>query len=277
MKAKKRILRILFYLCIIVFVLFAMGPIIWVFLCSVRPKSEFFNIPPTVLPKHWTFENYIHLFTDTQFSMFVLNSFIVTVFVVALTTLISIMGAYSLARFTYRGRNFLATFSLYAYFLPNVLLIIPLYLWFQKLGLVNTLYGLMLAYIALCLPYCLWMLRSFVMTVPAEVEEAAAIDGAGRLRTLFTIVLPIIVPGIVAISVYAFTLSWSEYIIALVMISTDAKMTYPVGLNGFIGQFDTLWEFILTGSVLVSVPSLIIFLYTQKALIKGWGAGAVKG
>ncbi len=277
MKSQKALLRTLFYFCIILFVLFSIGPIIWVFLCSIRPKVEFFSIPPTIFPKQWTLENYVRLFTETQFSHFLMNSFIITVGTVVVTTLISLVGAYSLSRFTYRGRNFLAAFSLYAYLLPTVLLIIPLYLWFQKVGLVDSLLGLIVAYIALCLPYCLWMLRSFFDSVPIEVEEAASIDGAGRIKTLFAVVLPILIPGIVAVSVYSFTFAWNEYIVALVMISTDVKMTYPVGLNGFIGQFDTLWEFILTGSVLVSVPSLILFLFTQKALIKGYSAGAVKG
>ncbi len=277
MTTKRLVLRFLFYVCIILFVLFAIGPILWVFLCSIRPKEEFFSIPPTFFPKRWTLENYRNLFSQTQFSRFLVNSVITTLVTVLSTILLSVMGAYSLARFTYRGRNFLAAFSLYAYLLPSVLLIIPLYLWFQRIHLIDSLLGLIIAYVALCLPYCLWTLRSFVSSVPFEVEEAAAIDGAGRVRTLFTVVLPMIIPGIVAISVYSFTVAWNEYIIALVMISTDAKMTYTIGLNGFVGQFDTLWEFILTGSVLVSIPALVIFLFTQKALIKGWGAGAVKG
>jgi multiple sugar transport system permease protein len=277
MKSRKIIFKILFYLCILLFVLFSMGPIFWIFLCSIRPKTEFFSIPPTILPKQWTFENYIHLFTQTQFASYLLNSCIVVVATIVLTTLFSILGAYSLARFKYRGRDFFAAFSLYVYLLPAILLIIPLYLWFQKMGLVDSLLGITIAYISLCLPYCLWMLRSFFASVPMEIEEAAAIDGAGRVKSLFSVILPILTPGIVAIGVYTFTLAWNEYIVALILLNSDAKMTYPVGLNGFIGQFDILWEFILSGSVIVSIPALIIFMFTQKALIKGWGAGAVKG
>jgi multiple sugar transport system permease protein len=274
---KKVIWKSLFYLAVLLFVIFSIGPILWIFLCSIRPKVEFFNIPPTIFPRQWTLENYIRLFIDTKFTTYLWNSAIITVASVFLTTLFTILGAYSLARFTYRGRNFLATFSLAAYLLPTVLLIIPLYLWFEKAHLVDSLPGLIIAYIGLCLPYCLWMLRSFFASVPMEIEEAASIDGASRLRTLFSVILPILTPGIIAIAVYTFSVAWNEYIVALVMVSSDAKMTYPVGLNGFIGQFDTLWEFILSGSVLVSIPSLILFLFTQKALIKGYSAGAVKG
>ena len=168
-------------------------------------------------------------------------------------------------------------FTLFAYMLPPVLLVIPLYVWASEIGLIDTLAGLIVAYVALCLPYCIWTLRSYFSAIPFELEEAAFVDGASRLRTLVSVVLPISVPGLVATTVFVFTYVWNEYLFALVFITSDVKRTFPVGLNSFIMQFDVYWEYILAGSVIVSIPALIVFLLTQKSLIKGIGAGGVKG
>ena len=276
--AKKKIkYRVLFYILLVLFVLFAIGPIIWMFLSSLRPKSEFFTIPPTIFPKRWTLVNYWLLFKETGFMQFMMNSIYISAGTILISTIVGILAAYSMTRFNYKGRNLFAIFSLFAYMLPTILLVIPLYLLVVQLGLVNKLSGLVLAYVALCLPYCIWLLRSFFQTLPIELEESAFIDGAGRIRTLVEIVLPMMIPGIVATTVYSFTYVWNEYLFALVFINSDAKRTFPVGLESFVTSFDVYWEYILAGSIIVSIPAVIIFLTTQRSLIKGYGAGAVKG
>jgi multiple sugar transport system permease protein len=246
-------------------------------LSSLRPKVEFFNIPPTIFPKQFTFINYILLFRETNFIQFLLNSVYITIGTIFTSVLVSTLAAYSLTRFNYRGRNLFTIFSLFAYLLPSVLLVIPLYLFAVEAGLANKLTGLILAYIALCLPYCIWMMRAFFRSIPIEFEEAAFVDGAGRLRTLFNIVIPMALPGIISTTVFIFIFVWNEYLFALVFMSSDLKLTFPVGLNNFVTQFDIYWEYILSGSVIVSIPALIIFLLAQKSLIKGWGGGGIKG
>jgi multiple sugar transport system permease protein len=277
MNFKKNISPICFYLCVLVFVLYSVGPIIWMLLSSLRPKVEFFNIPPTIFPKQFTFINYILLFRETNFIQFLLNSVYITIGTIFTSVLVSTLAAYSLTRFNYRGRNLFTIFSLFAYLLPSVLLVIPLYLFAVEAGLANKLTGLILAYIALCLPYCIWMMRAFFRSIPIEFEEAAFVDGAGRLRTLFNIVIPMALPGIISTTVFIFIFVWNEYLFALVFMSSDLKLTFPVGLNNFVTQFDIYWEYILSGSVIVSIPALIIFLLAQKSLIKGWGGGGIKG
>ncbi|MGB6371689.1 MAG: carbohydrate ABC transporter permease [Atribacterota bacterium] len=277
MNFKKNISPICFYLCVLVFVLYSVGPIIWMLLSSLRSKVEFFNIPPTIFPKQFTFINYILLFRETNFIQFLLNSVYVTIGTIFTSVLVSTLAAYSLTRFNYRGRNLFTIFSLFAYMLPAVLLVIPLYLFAVKAGLANKLTGLILAYIALCLPYCIWMMRAFFRSIPIEFEEAAFVDGAGRLRILFNIVIPMALPGVISTTVFIFIFVWNEYLFALIFMSSDLKLTFPVGLNNFVTQFDTYWEYILSGSVIVSIPALIIFLLTQKSLIKGWGGGGIKG
>ena len=277
MKKTSPFKKTLFYICILVFVLFSVGPITWIFLSSLRPKVEFFSIPPTIFPKEWTAINYRDLFVNTDFGSFLLNSIYITIGTILVTTIVAVLAAYSVSRFSYRGRTMFSIFTLFAYMLPPVLLVIPLYVWASEIGLIDTLAGLIVAYVALCLPYCIWTLRSYFSAIPFELEEAAFVDGASRLRTLVSVVLPISVPGLVASTVFVFTYVWNEYLFALVFITSDVKRTFPVGLNSFIMQFDVYWEYILAGSVIVSIPALIVFLLTQKSLIKGIGAGGVKG
>jgi len=277
MNFKKNISHICFYLCVLVFVLYSVGPIIWMLLSSLRSKTEFFNIPPTIFPKQFTFINYILLFKETNFIHYLLNSVYITIGTIFLSVLISVLAAYSLTRFNYRGRNLFTIFSLFAYMIPSILLAIPLYLLVVKAGLANKLSGLILAYLALCLPYCIWMMRAFFRSIPIEFEEAAFVDGAGRLRTLFNIVIPMALPGVISTTVFIFIFVWNEYLFALIFMSSDLKLTFPVGLSNFVTQFDTYWEYILSGSVIVSIPALIIFLLAQKSLIKGWGGGGIKG
>ena len=269
--------RIIFYVSLVLLVLFSIGPIIWMLFSSLRPKNEFFMIPPTNFPKHWTVINYFLIFKDTAFFQFLLNSIWISAGTIVISTVVGILAAYSLTRFNYKGRNLFALFSLFAYMLPTILLVIPLYLLVVQIGLADKLTGLVLAYVALCLPYCIWLLRSFFQTIPIELEESAFIDGAGRIKTLLHVVLPMMIPGIVATTVYSFTYVWNEYLFALIFMTSDAKRTFPVGLESFVTSFDVYWEYILSGSIIVSIPAVVVFLATQRSLIKGYGAGAVKG
>ena len=277
MNFKKIFYHICFYLCVSIFVLYSVGPIICMVLSSLRPKVEFFNIPPTFFPKQFTFINYILLFRETNFVQYLLNSVYITIGTIFLSVLCSTLAAYSLTRFNYRGRNLFTIFLLFAYLIPAVLLVIPLYLFVVEAGLANKLTGLILAYVALSLPYCIWMMRAFFRSVPIEFEEAAFVDGAGRLRTLFSIVIPTALPGIISTTVFIFIFVWDEFLFALVIMSSDLKLTFPVGLNNFVTKFDIYWEYILSGGVIVCIPALIIFLLTQKSLIRGWGGGGIKG
>lgn len=277
MKIWRKLWRIAFYLCVICLVIYSIGPIFWMLLSSLRPKVEFFSIPPTFFPKKWTLENYYSLFKDTPFLQFLLNSMWVSLGAIVISAIVGVMAAYSLSRFRYRGRNLFSIFSLFAYMLPSVLLVIPLYLFAVKLQLVNKLSGLVWAYVALTMPYCIWTLRSFFATLPVELEEASFIDGCGRVASLVRVVLPMLIPAIIAVVVFTFQYVWNEYMFALVFVTSDAKRTFPVGLESFVTSYDVYWEWILSGSILVSIPAVIVFLLTQRSLIKGYGAGAIKG
>lgn len=274
---KKAAYRTFIYTAVILVVLYTVGPIFIMVSSSFQRTQDFFDMPPKLIPAHFTVDNYVLLFRNTLFGRWFLNSGIIAVFVISITIVISVLAAYSLDRFPYRGKRLFIVFSLFAYLLPPILMVIPLYLGAIKLGLANSETGLIIAYLSLCLPYSIWMLRSFLRTVPIEIEEAAYVDGASVVRTLVSIVVPMTLPGIISTAIFAFTYTWNEFLFALVFINSDGKMTFPVGMNGMITTHDIFWEYILTGSVLVSIPALIIFLFSQRALIKGFSAGAVKG
>ena len=268
--------RVLFYLCILLLLLYSIGPIIWMGISSLSFEEDFFTTE-SLLPQRFTFTNYINLFKDTYFINFILNSTYISIGTILASVVIGTLAAYSLTRFKYRGRNLFSIFSLFAYMLPSVLLVIPLYLLVVNLRLTNKLPGLMIAYLALNLPYSIWMMRAFFQSVDLEYEEAAFIDGASRLRTLFNIVIPISLPGIISTVVFVFVSVWNEYLFALVFMTSDLKMTVPVGIQSFVTPHFVYWSYILAASVIISIPALIIFLITQRALISGWGTGGIKG
>jgi multiple sugar transport system permease protein len=277
MTVKKRIKRILLYLGILLVVLFAILPLYWIFVSSVKPVEDLLDYPPSLIPLRVSLESFYKLFRYTDFPNFVLNSGIVCIFTVMITISVAVLGGYALTRFRIFGKNVFANLILFVYMVPPVLLVFPLYIIIVRMKLADTLTSLILANIALSLPFSLWLLRAFFQTIPLELEESAFIDGASRFQVMFRIFLPVSFPGIIATSVFAFATTWNEYIFALVFISTAAKKTIPVGLSTFITEWEILWEYIVTGSVLALIPVVIFFLATERFLIKGWGAGAVKG
>jgi ABC-type glycerol-3-phosphate transport system permease component len=197
-----------------------------------------------------------------------------TLLVIAIATL----GAYSLVRFTYRGRETMAFLVLFTYLLPSVVLIIPLYLLMVALGLANTLLSLVLAYTTFALPYALWLLRSFMAGVPQDLEAAALVDGATRLSAFKDVILPQLLPGIVSTALFTFILSWNEYLYALVLVNSDAVRPLTTGvMSMLISAFNIEWSLLMAASVMMSVPLIVIFTFLQSYLTRGFGAGGVKG
>ncbi len=259
-------------------VLLVAFPLLWMILTSIKPQTELFRIPPTWLPETITFEHYWRLLSETPFLTYFRNSVVLatstTIFVVALGTL----GAYSLVRFKYRGRETLAVLVLFTYLLPSVVLIIPLYLMMVGIGLSNTLVSLILAHTTFALPYALWLLRSFMEGIPEDLESAALVDGATRLGAFRDIILPQLLPGIVSTALFTFILSWNEYLYALVLINSDAVAPLTTGvMSMLISAFNIEWSLLMAASVMMSLPLIVVFAFLQSYLTSGFGAGGVKG
>jgi len=253
-------------------------PLIWMIITSVKPQTELFRIPPTWWPETITFEHYKRLLYETPFLIYFRNSVVLatttTMFVVTLATL----GAYSLVRFKYRGRDTLALLVLFTYLLPSVVLIIPLYLMMVAIGLSNTLLSLILAHTTFALPYALWLLRSFMEGIPEDLESAALVDGATRMGAFRDIILPQLLPGIISTALFTFILSWNEYLYALVLVNSDSVAPLTTGvMSMLISAFNIEWSLLMAASVMMSVPLIIVFAFLQSYLTSGFGAGGVKG
>lgn len=261
-----------------ILVLIIAFPLIWMVLTSIKPQTELFTIPPNILPKHITFEHYALLLEKTPFLRYFRNSMILATATTALVIVVGALGAYSLVRFKYRGRETLAGMVLFTYLLPSVVLLIPLYLLMVKIGLSNTLASLVIAYTTFSLPYALWLLRSFMAGIPEDLESAALVDGASRMGAFIDVILPQALPGIISTALFTFILAWNEYLYALVLVNSDQARPLTTGvMNMLITAFNIDWSLLMAASVMMSIPLIIIFAFLQSYLTRGFGAGGVKG
>jgi multiple sugar transport system permease protein len=253
-------------------------PLFWMVVTSVKPGFELFRRPPTILPETWTLEHYWKLLSETNFLVYFRNSIILSTATTLVVVSIATLGAFSLVRFKYRGRESLAFLVLFTYLLPSVVLIIPLYLLLVGLGVSNTIFSLVIAYTTFALPYALWLLRSFMAGIPEDLESAALCDGATRMGAFRDVILPQLLPGIISTALFTFILSWNEYLYALVLVNSDSSRPLTTGvMNMLISSFNIEWSLLMAASVMMSVPLIIVFAFLQSYLTRGFGAGGVKG
>jgi ABC-type glycerol-3-phosphate transport system permease component len=253
-------------------------PLFWMVIGSFKMKEELFLYPPSFLPRSWTLANYTELLSQTGFLTYFANSLIVAGGATLLALLFGALGAYSLARFRFRGVAWIARASLLAYMLPEVLLVLPLYVWVVELGLANTLFALIVSNTAFTLPLTLWFLRSYFAAIPASLEESAMIDGCTRMQAFRRVTLPLALPGVISVGVFAFNHSWNEFLFALVFTSSERLKVLPVGLATWIGQDHIYsWGMLLAGAVLITLPVVLFYLLVQQHLISGMSSGGVKG
>ena len=270
--------RCLFNLFAWTVILLVALPLVWMIITSIKPQSELFLIPPAFFPEEVTFEHYRRLLTETPFLTYLRNSVILAGGTTVLVIVVATLGAHSLVRFSYPGRETLAGAVLFTYLLPSVVLVIPLYFLMAALGLVNSLLSLVIAYTTFALPYALWLLRSFMSAIPADLEAAAMVDGASRFRAFIDVILPQAAPGIISTALFTAILAWNEYLFALVLINSDASRPLTTGvMNMLVTSFNIEWSLLMAASVMMSVPLLVVFVFLQKYLTRGFGAGAVKG
>jgi N,N'-diacetylchitobiose transport system permease protein len=262
--------------------LFALFPVLWMISTAFKPASEIFSLTPHPVPLHPTLANFRNVFSGTvigkSYWNFLKNSLFITLVAVALSSLIGLLAAIALGRFNFRFRTTYLILLLIVQLLPQQALVVSLFIDFRKLNLLDSLVGLIAVYTAFALPVTIWMLRNFAATVPKDLEEAAAIDGAGAWTRFWRILLPLISPGLVSTSVFAFIFAYNEFVFALTFLGTDTtKFTLPLYVQYFYGQNSTDWGAIMASSTLFTIPVLAFFLLTQRRLASGLVAGAVKG
>lgn len=268
--------RIAIYFLVIVIAIYSFLPIYWMFVSAFRAPQELFS-RPSLIPKSFTLEYFNVLLSLTNFPINFMNSLIVTILTTIITLAAAIPMAYIITRFKIKGKGLLVNSMLYAYMFPPMLLAIPLYNIFVKLGLDNTLLSLVIAHTTITLPLGVWLLGGFFKTLPFEIEQSAMVDGCTRFQAFRRVVLPLSLPGLVTVSIFSFLLSWTDYTYALMLITSDAKKTIPIGLTSMLGSYDIRWGEIMAGSAIITLPLLLIFVFLSRYFIKGLTAGATKG
>jgi ABC-type glycerol-3-phosphate transport system permease component len=268
--------RILLTLLQIVLAGVILLPFFWMVSVSLKPAAEPFAIPARLWPQQPTLENYVTAFRP-EFRMYFLNSLVVSLSTVAITVTLGLFAAYSFTRSQSRVLLVLMTLVLGAQMFPASAIIIPIYRLMKGADLLNTYGSLIIAYVTITLPVAIWMLRGFLARLPIELDEAAAVDGAGPLRTFISIIVPLSWPGLVATTVFVLIVTWQEFLFALSFTSTRDMRTLPVGMNDFIGQYGIRYGELMASSVMVSLPVVAVFFLLQRQFVAGLTAGAVKG
>lgn len=277
-KAKRRLVGAVRFIVLAFFFLLVVLPIYWMVVTSFKTNPEIINAQHiTYFPETFTLENYQSLFNMLDYGVYLKNSVIVTLATAFVVVLLSIFGGYGLARFKFKGKSAVLLFFLVTQMIPSILVIIPMYVVFVKMGIINTHMVLFIFYTVTNLPFCVITMRSFFERIPYELEEAAFVDGCGKLETLRKVVLPVMFPGIVAVFVFAFIGAWNELIAGTIFINTPDMWTIPVGLRSLVGKYSVQWGALMAGAVLALLPSGIMFIFVQKYVVEGLTAGAVKG
>ncbi|MBQ2262778.1 MAG: carbohydrate ABC transporter permease [Loktanella sp.] len=243
---------------------------------SIKAPAEIIAREPTLVPQSFTLEHYVKLLAASDYPLYMMNSLIVASVSTVLTLALAIPAGYAFFRMSFRGRETLYRAILLAYAFPSIVILIPLFGIFAKLGLVDSRVALVLVNVAFSLPFAIWLLRSFFAGIPTEIEEAARLDGGAPFTVLRRIMIPLAAPGIAAVAVFAFVTAWTEYVFASVMILSDAKRTVPVGFSGIIGQYQIDWGLLLAGASLSILPVVILFAFVGRWFVAGLTEGAVK-
>jgi multiple sugar transport system permease protein len=269
--------KFLFGIGFIVIALFTFFPIYWMIVTSLRPAEQIFAFPPSFIPTEITFEHYAAFFNNPKLIQYLGNSFIVATTTALGSLIVSAYAGYSFSKFRYTGRRGLMFFILSAQMFPQGLLLITLYLMFSSLKLLNTYTVLVLSFMTFTLPLCIWMLKSYFDTMPDDLIEAAKVDGAAQFTIIHQILLPIARPALISTGLFAFIRGWNDFIYALTLAGPD-KMTLPPGLVlTYTGEFQTSWANLMASSLIVSLPVVLLFIFMQRYIVAGLGAGAVKG
>lgn len=276
-RTEKRLHHAFSMLSLALVLLVVLFPIYWMILTGIKPKSELYLPDPKLWTSNPTLDNARSLFERTPFLTQLRNSLIVSSVTTTITIIVGALAGYSVSRLRYPGRDFFASAIFFIYLIPGILTLIPLYVFLSRVGVLNTLYALMLAYLAGTVPFAIWVLKGYFATIPYEMEDAALVDGCTRLQALYKVILPLAAPGLVACGIFAFTLSWNEYLLAMLFNNNKNLWTLPVGLAGLVYGDVFLWGEIMIGAFLMSIPVLVLYVLAQRFVVAGLTAGAVKG
>jgi multiple sugar transport system permease protein len=285
MRWRKLTNKVLMFLLTIPVLLFIFAPLIWLFTASLSTQVELFTVPPHWIPEHPTLVNYLDIIFPSgaaasvprTFGIAILNSIKIASAVTVICIFLGSLAAYALVRIPFKLNRIIQIGILGTRMIPEVSLVIPLFIVASSLQLINKPIVLIIAYMSFALPYAIWMMAAFFQTVPIELEEAARLDGCTRLGILWRVVMPISVPGLISTAMFIFLLAWDEFFYALIFTSTLAAKTAPVAIAEFVGRYVTNVNGMMAGGILAALPPVILGIIFQRYIVSGMTAGAVKG
>lgn len=288
--------RVLAYVILLVVTFVICFPLLWALSTSFKLPADVMASPPVLVPQEITTANYYNLIVGKEqyfqdagkgyvpstaapqhFMSWFGNSVVVSLGSTLISIVISTLAAYSITRFRYWGRRIIPYFSLLGYMIPSIILVFPLFIVMAEFRLTDSLWSLTFGYVSITLPFCMWLLWAFFRGIPIELEEAAMIDGASRIRVFIDIVLPSALPGIIAAAIFSLIVSWNDYLFARVFINSIEKLPLTVGVMHFFEGVHVDWGLMMASAVLMTLPMALLFMLMQKHLVAGFGAGAVKG
>lgn len=276
-RVQKLIVRAFGWTLLALVLLIALFPVYFMGITAFHPPTLSFGSKPTLFSLDLTLKAFQDLLRQYPFLTWLRNTFFVSICSTILSVTISTFAAYSLSRLRYPGRRWLSNAVFLVYLFPSTLLFIPIYILMSDLKLLDNFFGLIAVYLTFTIPFCIWLLKAYFLNIPMELEDAAMVDGATRFQSMVRVVLPLATPGIAAAAVYAFTLSWNEYLYAFILLSDSEKFTLAPGLTKLIFGDVFLWGMIMAGGVLMSIPVLLLYFFAQRYIVAGLAAGAVKG
>jgi len=250
-------------------------PIYYLVVSAFKSPDTLFT--PDIIPSHPSLHFFREAIASSPFLQWTMNSFIVAIATCGISLVIAVVAAYSLARFQYRGRDLISRLILFVYMFPPILLVIPYFVLMSKIGLNDTLSGLVVSYTTFSLPFSVWFLTAYMRGIPRELDEAALVDGCTRVSALYRVILPVMAPGVAATMVYVFLVSWNEFLFAYILIRTVDLRTLPLGVAAYFTSIFIPWGNVIATAVLMSIPVMGFSLIAQKWLVMGLTAGAVKG
>lgn len=278
-RSRRKLRSIWDHLILIIILMVLFFPIFWMVSTAFKMKGDAIAIPPSLIPSEITFDNFKKLFNiRSAFPVYIKNTLIVCSLTALACIVLSSLTGYGLSRLRFKGRRLSLILILASQMFPLTLILIPLYMFFRQLNLLNTYRGLVLAFTTFGLPFSVWMMKGFYDTVPIEIEESALIDGAGPFTILYRIVFPMVAPGVVTVGFYSFLQGWNNLLFPLTLNSKMEMRTIAPGfLLSYVGEYEYFWTEMMAGSVAATLPIVLIFIFLQRYYIAGLTQGAVKG
>jgi len=270
--------RLLIHMALLAYCVITVYPLLRIFTVSIRPGNRLLSTDLAIIPADATLESYRIVLLEKPLLQWLWNSLAITAATAVIGVILAATSAYAFSRFKFPGRSLGLIFLLTTQMIPSAMLMVPIYILAIQLGLVGTYRGLVVAYSVTSIPFSIWILKGYYDTIPIDLEEAARIDGCTELEAFWRILLPLSAPALAIVFLFNFTQAWNDYLLARVMLGAqETLLTWPLGLQRLQGQFTTLWGQFSAGAILVTIPVMVLFLYTSKYLISGLTLGSVKG